>query len=166
MIAVGEVVAAHALRGVVRVRVYHPPATSLVAGRCVFLERDGVRSGVAVRSAAPFRGGLALVAFAGVGYRDAAEALVGSRVLVRARDLPPPGEHEFYYHEVVGFQVETVAGESLGRIAETFPTGANDVWLVRDEGREHLIPVIAEVVRTIDRATRRVVIAPLPGLLE
>ncbi|HTD26624.1 MAG TPA: ribosome maturation factor RimM, partial [Candidatus Elarobacter sp.] len=79
---------------------------------------------------------------------------------------PPPAEDEFYYHEVVGFRVETTGGESLGAVAETFPTGLNDVWVVRGGGREHLIPVVADVVRAIDRATRRIVIEPLPGLLD
>src|SRR5437867_3186311 len=85
---------------------------------------------------------------------------------VGAVDLPPPAEDEFYYHEVVGFRVETTGGEPLGAVAETFTTGLNDVWVVRGSGREHLIPVIADVVRALDRATRRIVIEPLPGLLD
>jgi tRNA (guanine37-N1)-methyltransferase len=88
--------------------------------------------------------------------------LVGSRIVVRAAELPPPGEDEFYYHEVAGFRVETTAGEPVGTIEETFPTGLNHVWVVRDGEREHLIPVIADVVRAIDRPARRVVIEPMP----
>jgi 16S rRNA processing protein RimM len=167
MVAVGEVVAAHALRGVVRVRAYHSPAPSLAAGRSVLLESPGgTRREAPVLSATPFRGGLVLVAFEGTHTRDAAEALVGSRVLVRPSDLPAPGANEFYYHEILGFEVATVEGQPLGSIAETLPTGANDVWVVRGAGHEYLIPVIADVVRLIDRAARRVVIDPLPGLLE
>jgi len=167
MVAVGEVVAAHALRGVVRVRVYHPPTPSLSEGRSILLEEPGgTRRDIPVLSATPFRGGLMLVALPGIDNRDAAEALVGSRILVRQSDLPPPGENEFYYHEILGFEVATVDGQLLGAIAETMPTGANDVWVVRGTGREYLIPVIADVVRLIDREARRIVIDPLPGLLE
>jgi ribosomal 30S subunit maturation factor RimM len=36
---------------------------------------------------------------------------------------------------------------------------------VRDGTKEHLIPVIGDVVRSIDLAARRVIIDPLPGLL-
>ena len=56
--------------------------------------------------------------------------------------------------------------DALGTIASTFSTGTNDVWVVRGPDREHLIPVIADVVRTIDASARRVVIEPLPGLLD
>ncbi len=164
--AVGEIVAAHALRGAVRVRAYHPPAPSLVAGARIMLERDGETTPHRVIAASAFRGTLVLVQLDGVATRNAAEALVGSRVLVAVGDLPPPGADEFYYHEIEGFEVETVAGERLGTVAETFPTGANDVLVVRGPRGELLIPVIADVVRTIDRPARRIVIEPLPGLLE
>ena len=66
----------------------------------------------------------------------------------------------------VGFRVETVDGRALGEVAETFATGLNDVWVVRGTGREYLIPVIADVVRGIDRDARRILIDPLPGLLD
>ena len=166
MVAVGEIVGAHALRGWLRVRAYQPPAPSLVPGRRVLIEHAGACRELEVVSATPHGRGLVLLTLAGVDDRRAAEALVGARVLVRAADLPPPAEDEFYYHEVVGFRVETTGGEPLGVVAETFTTGLNDVWVVRGNGREHLIPVIADVVRVMDRATRRIVIEPLPGLLE
>ncbi len=166
-VAVGEIVGAHALRGLVRLRAYQPPAPSLVPGRTVLLDDGhGQQREARVLSAAPHGRGLVLLALDGVSDRTAAEGLVGTRVLVRTADLPAPADDEFYYHELAGFRVETNAGRALGAIAETFSTGINDVWVVRDGTREYLIPVIADVVRTIDRAERRVVIEPLPGLLD
>jgi 16S rRNA processing protein RimM len=91
---------------------------------------------------------------------------VRARLLVPRADLPAPGPDEFYHHEVVGFAVETTAGLRLGTIAETLETGLNQVWVVRDGAHEHLVPVIADVVREIDRGAGRVVIEPLPGLLD
>lgn len=163
--AVGEVVGAHALRGCVRVRAFQPPAPSLVPGCEVVLDGPGGARPARVTVATPHGRGLVLVGFDGIHDRNAAEALVGSRLLVPVAALPPPADGEFYYHEVEGFAVETAGGERLGTIAETFSTGLNDVWVVRG-AREHLIPVIQDVVRAIDRAGRRVVIEPLPGLLD
>ena len=164
--AVGEIVGVHGLRGLLRVRAYQPPAPSLTADRRVVLERDGTWREARVSSAAPHGRGIVLLGLEGVTDRTAAEALVGARVLVRRADLPPAAEDEFYYHEMEGFRVVTSAGEPLGAIAQTFTTGTNDVWVVRGAGGEHLIPVIADVVRHIDRAMRSVVIDPLPGLLD
>lgn len=165
MVAVGVVAGAHALRGMLRVRPYHLPAPSLAPGKTIQLERDGIVTETRIVSAAAHGRALVLVAVESVTDRTAAEALAGARVLVPKAELPPADENEFYYHELEGFAVETTDGEALGTIQETFTTGTNDVWVVRDAGREHLIPVIADVVREIDRAARRVVIEPLPGLL-
>jgi len=165
-VAVGEIVGAHALGGLLRVRPYQPPAPSLGAGRRVVIEQAGARREVRLLSAAPHGRGLVLVALAGVAGRSSAEALVGARLLVRTADLPPPGDNEFYWYELRGFAVETTAGERIGTIDDIFSTGVNDVWVVRGAEREHLIPVIEDVVRSIDRAARCVVIEPMPGLLD
>ena len=131
----------------------------------MLLERDGTWLQATVADVAVHGRGM-LLALDGVRDRNAAARLTGMRVLVRAADLPPPAEDEFYHHELHGFAMVTVDGRTLGTIAETFTTGLNAVWIVRDGDREHLIPVIADVVREIDRVGRRVVIDPMPGLLD
>jgi 16S rRNA processing protein RimM len=165
-VAVGQIVGAHSLRGLVRLHPYQLPSPSLVPDRRILLERGGIRRDARLLSVAPHARGLLLIGLDGVTDRTAAEALAGTIVLVRQSDLPVLAADEFYHHEVVGFAVDTVAGESLGTITETLSTGLNDVWIVRDGEHEHLIPVIADVVRSIDREARRIVIAPMPGLLD
>jgi 16S rRNA processing protein RimM len=51
-------------------------------------------------------------------------------------------------------------------VTDVIPVGSNDVCVVQGAGREHLIPLIADVVRHVDRADKRLVIDPLPGLLD
>ncbi len=165
-VSVGQIVGAHALRGWVRLRPYQTLTASLVAGGRVFLERDGVRREARVTHAAPHGQGLVLLGLEGVTDRTTAEALRGTTVLVPGEDLPPLGADEYWHHEVLGFTVETVAGEPIGTITATMHNGLHDVWEVRADGHEHLIPVVAEVVRAIDKEARRVRIEPLPGLLD
>jgi 16S rRNA processing protein RimM len=165
-IAVGRVAAAHALGGLLRVRPFNADGETFVPGRRVFLERaDAWQEALVVTAAAHGRSDL-LVRLDGIDDRTAAEALRGATILVDPADLPPPGVDEFYHHEIVGFRVETEAGEPLGEVVETLSTGLNDVWVVQGGGREYLIPVIDDVVRAIDRPGRRIVISPMPGLLE
>jgi len=165
-VAVGEIVGSHALRGWLRVRPYQPAPPSLAAGRQVLLERDGVWSEAQVTHAGPHGRGLLLLGLDGVSDRTAAEALRGVRLLARLADLPALEEGEYYHHEVLGFTVETTGGAVIGTIAAITVNGLHDVWEVRDGTREHLIPVVADIVRTIDRESRRVRIDPIPGLLD
>ena len=164
-VLVGEITGVHGLHGLLRVRTGQPNPPSLAPGRTVLLEHGGGRREVRVVSAA-MHGPALLLGLDGVADRTAAEALRGARLLVGRDALPEPGPDEFYDFEVIGFAVVTTDGRDLGTIVETMDNGLHDVWTVRDGDREHLIPVVADVVRDIDRAGRRVVIAPMPGLLD
>ena len=161
-----RVAGAHGIRGALRVRPHQGESTSLTTGLQVTLRRAGHDTMHTITRVAAHGRGQLLVDLAGLHDRTAAEALAGSDVLVSRDVLPALAAGEFYYHEMPGFRVETVDGEPIGEITETMHTGTTDVWIVRTPTREHLIPVVREVVASIDRAARRVVITPIPGLLD
>ena len=164
-IVVGQLGSPHGLRGQLRMRAHQPGAPSLEPGLEVLLARENTWLAATIAAIAA-HGRSMLITFVGIDDRTAAQRLTGMRVLVREADLPKPDEGEFYPHELHGFAMTTTDGRALGTIAETFSTGLNDVWIVRDGPREHLIPIIADVVREIDHDGRRVVIEPMPGLLD
>lgn len=90
---------------------------------------------------------------AGVEGRDAAEALKGVLVGVPREALPPAGEDEFYWSDLIGLNVVNQRGEALGRVAALIETGANDVLQVlADDGTERLLPFVAAVVLEVDAA--------------
>ncbi len=165
-VPVAAVVGAHGLRGLLRVRPYHDDSSVLVPGASVLIERNGWWGRAHLATVAPHGRGLLLVGIDGIGDRTAAESAAGARLLTPPADLPALADDEYYWHEIEGYAVETTAGVQLGTVAETLATGLNDVWVVRDGAREYLIPAIADVVREIDRGGRRIVIEPLPGLLD
>lgn len=165
-VAIGEITSPHGIRGLVRVRLHNPDSTLLAVGRVVTLAGPTGECRLRIDGVSRHGRGGWLVGFENVADRTAAEALVGHRILVAGSELPPLAPHEFYHHEVVGFVVETTDGRVLGTVTETMPTGLNDVWVVRDDGHEHLIPVVADVVETVDRTHGRIVIRPIDGLLE
>ncbi|MBO9360571.1 MAG: 16S rRNA processing protein RimM [Thermoflexus sp.] len=110
--------------------------------------------------------GMILMQLPGCETREAAEALRGRLVLIeRAEALPlPPGE--FYEHEILDMEVYTTEGVYLGRVKEILYTGANDVYVVLGPSGEVLIPAIRDVVRQIDVEANRMVVWPMPGLLD
>ena len=77
------------------------------------------------------------------------------------------GETEYDFDEILGLTVETTEGRTLGRVSRVIKTGANDVYFVRDDsGVEILLPAIKQVVKVIDLAAGKMIVDPLPGLLE
>src|SRR5688572_29103685 len=165
-VSVARVAGAHGIRGALRLRPHHVPAASIAAGRQVLLRQAGQDTPHMVRRVAPHGRGQLLLELDEVSDRSAAERLRGADVLVAPEALPPLDAGEFYWHEMPGYRVETVDGIALGEITGTMHTGTTDVWIVREGARELLIPVVRDVVAAIDRDARRVLVTPLPGLLD
>jgi 16S rRNA processing protein RimM len=103
--------------------------------------------------------------------RDQAGGLIGADIGLYKTHLPALTPGEFYWAQLEGLKVITLAGIDLGRVSHLFETGANDVLVVRPEGagspeqvggnppdgkeaeRERLIPYIHDVIKEVDLAT-------------
>ena len=164
-VVLGEVAGAHGIRGLLRVHAYNPDSEQLEVDGTVTLEHGSAGGRYRIESVTRHGRGL-LVALEGVTDRTGAERLHGARLLVDRAALPVLATGEFYHHEVVGAEVVAEDGRSVGTVTRTMSTGLNDVWIVRNATREHLIPVIADVVVDIDLEARRIVIRDVPGLLD
>lgn len=107
-----------------------------------------------------------LLTIEGITDRNAAESLRNKLVMTPLQDALPLEADEVYLFEIVGMAVYTDSGEYLGEVAEIMETGANDVYLLRGGSRgEVLIPDTEQVIQSIDRANRKIIITPLIGLL-
>lgn len=83
--------------------------------------------------------------------RDAAQLMLGAEIAVSRDQLPALRQGEYYWADLVGLKVVTLAGIELGVIDHLMETGSNDVLVVQGE-RERLIPYIpTQVVHEIDR---------------
>ncbi len=165
-VRIGIIVGAHGLKGAVRFRPDNPDTTALAPGIRIMVDGPAGRAHHRIVSIAPLGHGTLKIELADIHDADASAALKGRVVAIDAADLPAAKQGEFYYFQALGCEVVTVAGRPLGKVEEIFHTGANDVMVVRDGAREILVPVITDVVRSIDLAARRVTIDPIPGLLD
>ena len=88
-------------------------------------------------------------------------------VYVRSSDLPPLPEGQIYQHELFGFQVVDENDHPLGELVEIIETGANNVYVVKDDsGREILLPAISSVILNLDAAQRLLRVHLLEGLID
>jgi 16S rRNA processing protein RimM len=154
------------MRGELRFLPYAFPCPTFKKDLTISLTgKDGLVRLLTVESVRPHSPFL-LVRLQGITSLEQANELRDSIVSVEEHILPPLQDGEFYYYQVIGLDVATTAGESIGSIVRVFFSGGHDVWVVQQGKKEHMIPVIDEIVRSIDIAGGRAVIEPLPGLLE
>lgn len=106
-----------------------------------------------------------IVTLEGVHDRDTAAELVGCLVLVREEALPE-GWFPEQERALVGYEVVDDVRGPLGQIEDVIITGANDVWVVEGPFGQVLVPVIDDVVRSVDHDGREARVRLLPGLIE
>ena len=76
------------------------------------------------------------------------------------------GEDTYYIVDLIGLDVYSDKNEYLGKIEDVFPTGSNDVYVVKDNlGKQILIPAIADVVKEVDLKNKKMTINLIPGLI-
>jgi 16S rRNA processing protein RimM len=78
----------------------------------------------------------------------------------------PLEEGEFFLHELVGLDVQTAERTKVGTVTAVLEAPQGLLLNVRGEGKEHLIPFKAGIVRRVDRTARMVTVTPPAGLLD
>lgn len=163
-VVMGKLRKPHGVRGEMVMTVLTEFPELLESGQKVYLGEDFHEQ--TVRSVRPHRDDL-LIAFEGITDRDEVGYYRNTMLFMDEGDFPNLPEDEYYLHDLVGMEVVTDTGQSLGELKEILVTGANDVYLVqKGEEREILIPAIEEVVLEIDFDQGTVLVRPLPGLLD
>jgi 16S rRNA processing protein RimM len=163
-LAVGYIVGAHGLRGEVRVELYTDFPDRFVPGLRLLLGEE--LEPLDLQQARPHQSQLLLL-FDGIESREAAEELRGLWLFIPDAEAAALEPDTYFVHDIIGLQVVTDEGRTLGKVTDILFTGANEVYVVEDAaGNQVLLPAIAHVVRTVDLAARRITVTLLPGLLD
>jgi 16S rRNA processing protein RimM len=155
-ILLGVVTAAHGIKGEVKVKTFTQSPEGLGAYGPVIVE-DGQQFEItALRSSKPDE---AIVRFAGIADRGAAETLKGQRLYVPRAALPATESGEFYYADLIGLKAEDPSGNPLGTVRGVHNFGAGDVIEIEfsDSTTEFLAFSDANVP-AVDIAAGRIVI--------
>lgn len=108
--------------------------------------------------------GTPLVSFKEITNRDQAKTLIGAELFIPQSELPELDEETYYWRDLIGIEVYTKTEEFLGRIDSIIETGSNDVYVVKRDEKEVLIPALEAVVLEIDLAHNRMQVDLPEGL--
>ena len=101
-----------------------------------------------------------LLKFQEISDRTAVSQLTNQLLYIKTTQLKSLPKGEFYLHELIGLGVFEDSGHYLGVLEEILETGANDVYLIRDDtGKETLIPATTNMIQRIDMEEGRMVVS-------
>ncbi|MEX2527502.1 MAG: ribosome maturation factor RimM [Gemmatimonadota bacterium] len=173
-LAVGHINKVHGTKGEVFVwpltehpdRIFYEGQTFQLAPQEGETRPDPFLGTLVVEGVRPFRQGV-LIRFRGVLERMGAQRLQGCYLLLPSGEVEPLDAGEYFYHQLLGLQVKTVAGEDVGRVEEVYELRpAHLLQVNRGEGEPLLVPFLREWVVSVDPEAGELILDPPDGLLE
>ncbi|GAB5521051.1 MAG: ribosome maturation factor RimM [Rhodothermales bacterium] len=171
LVWVGTVIRAHGVRGELKVYPETDDPTRLFDLQQVYLglsvEKVTAYPVTSVRTMIAKRKTQIVLALAGIGSREGAEALRARKVYALEDELPEMDEDDFFLDDLIGLSVVTDAGEPIGTMRDYLELPTYDVYIVTRPGQpEAMIPAVPEFIEAIDWDAEQIVVKPIDGLLN
>lgn len=162
LIEIGQIVNTHGLRGDVKVmpwcddpEVFHELEYVIIDNKEYTIEKSALHKNAV------------LLKLEGINHINDAELYRNKILFVPRADLGELPDGTYYICDLLGCTVETDKGIVLGKITDIIKTGSNDVYVVENDAKKQtLIPVIDEVINSVDIENKQIVITPLKGLID
>jgi len=159
----GKIVTTHGIRGEVKVMPYTDTPELLCEFDRLFIGKN--RDEINVIRARVFKNTV-IMKLEGIDTPEDAEKL-RNKLLYMHRDDLELDDDTYFIQDLIGLEVSDAdSGKVYGKIADVMQTGANDVYVIKGDDREYLVPAIADVVVSTDIDGGTMTIRPLEGLFN
>ena len=153
LLTMGKISGVHGLAGNLKVWSFAESSDTFKKGCTILIRKENEADGAGIthtiQSVSPWKKGV-LLKLKGVSDRNGAEDLVGRLILMDKTDLPELEEDTWYWQDLLGLNVVDQERGDVGTIEDIFPTGANDVLVVKKGKDEILIPMHREFILDVD----------------
>ena len=166
-IKIGKIVSAVALRGEVKVYHYSDYKERFEELDSVLIESKGKFVEYEIEKVR-YQKDTAILKLAGVDDRNAAEALRERDVYITEDDLRELPEDTYYVRDLIGCAVvNDETGAAIGEITDVIQNAAQDIYQIKlASGKEALIPVVGEFVKSVSIAEKQVRVHLIPGFID
>ncbi len=164
-VALGKIGKAHGLTGAFRVWPYADDLERFVDLEEVTIAR-GQKSVVAKVESVRVAPGHVVMQTDAIHTPEEVQIWLGGDIEIDARERVELPEGQYFHDEIIGLKVETVEGRRVGMIVEVLDGPANDIYVCLDGEREHMIPAVDAFVKSIDIEAGKMIIDPIPGLID
>ncbi len=112
------------------------------------------------------KGDFLRVKFEDIDNEEQADEIINCEVYLPLKMLPKLEGNKFYFHEVIGFEIEDKRLGVFGKIVSINDTSAQPLFEVVNGNVEILIPMIDQFLVKIDRENKKVIMDLPEGLVE
>ena len=106
------------------------------------------------------------VKFEDVNSEEEALSIINKEVYLPLENLPELKGKKFYYHEIIGYNVVDTNHGNIGLIIKVEDKTSQSIFVIKNNGKEILIPVNDNIIQMINRKDKTIHITAPYGLID
>ena len=162
---VGQIVNTFGVKGMLKVKPFTDDANRFEELKKVYICKKEKLEEVEIEEV-KYHKDMVLLKVKGIDDMSEAEKVKGLYLKIDRKNAKKLPKDTYFIADLLGLEVYSDKEEFLGKVDGIFRTGANDVYLVKDEkGKQLLLPGIPEVIKEIDLEKEKIIVHILKGLV-
>ncbi len=164
LLEIGQIVNSYGIKGFLKVVPFTDDMQRYSDLKTVYIEKNKKLKEMEIEEV-KYHNKLVLLKLKGINSIDDTLEYKNCYIKIERKDAVKLPEDSYFIVDLIGINVETDEGKNLGTLIDVFPTGSNDVYVVKNElGKQTLLPAIGEVIKNVDIANKKMIVHLTPGL--
>ncbi len=162
---VGQIVNTFGVKGILKVKPFTDDANRFEELKKEYICKKEKLEEVEIEEV-KYHKDMVLLKVKGIDDMNEAEKVKGLYLKIDRENAKKLPKDTYFIADLLGLEVYSDKEELLGKVDDIFRTGANDVYVVKDEkGKQLLLPGIPEVIKEIDLEKEKIIVHLLKGLV-
>lgn len=162
---VGQIVNTFGVKGMLKVKPFTDDANRFEELKKVYICKKEKLEEVEIEEV-KYHKDMVLLKVKGIEDMNEAEKVKGLYLKIDRKNAKKLPKNTYFIADLLGLEVYSDTGELLGKVDDIFRTGANDVYVVKNEnGKQLLLPGIPDVIKEIDLEKGIIIVHLLKGLV-
>lgn len=155
---VGQIVNTHGLKGHLKVVPFTDDINRFKSLKTIFIDFKNELMEYKIQEV-KFIKNLVRLKLEGLDNINDAEKFKGCYLKINRKDAKKLDENTYFIADLIGLDVYDLENHKIGILSDIFPTGSNDVYVVKQEdGKQVLLPAISKVIKEINIKQGKIVV--------
>ncbi len=114
-----------------------------------------------------YKKNMVILKLKGIETVEEAEKLRNCYLKIDRKDAKKLPKDTYFIVDLLGLDVYTDEGKSLGKVDDIYNAGSSDIYVVKDElGKQILLPAIKDVLKEVDLENQKIIVHLIKGLVD
>ena len=166
LLEIGQIVNSYGIKGFLKVVPFTDDVTRYENLKTIYIEKNKKLKEMEIEEV-KYHKNLVLLKLKGIDDINDTLEYKNCYIKIDRKDAVSLPEDTYFIIDLIDMEVYTDEEKLLGKIVDVFPTGSNDVYVVKDElGKQTLLPAIGDVIKNVDVTNKKMIVHLLEGLEE